>query len=141
MRDEQIECIEYQDRYTVIPDDGTVRDTVRHSSNEHACDCAHPDTAQYAHVAVFVILVRFVVAAGDPRESAAKEAIFDGGEVGVGLYNHYILDCETVASWVYCQHYPRLDKSNFGEAYLWPKHGTGKDRKERSVAQKQGCST
>jgi len=100
MRNEQVECVQHQNRNAVVPYNCSSRDTIRYSSNKRASDRSHPNAAQYAHVTVLVVLMCLVVTAGNPCESAAEEAVFDSGEVGVGLDDHDVLDCETVASWV-----------------------------------------
>lgn len=55
-----------------------------------------PEPAEDAHVAVLVALVGLCVARGGPHQLDVEEAVLDGGQVGVGLDQHDVLDVHAV---------------------------------------------
>lgn len=67
-----------------------------HSADHAAKGGYAPDPAEDTHVAVFVALVGLGVPGGGPHQLDVEEAILDGGQVGVGLDEHDVLDVHAV---------------------------------------------
>lgn len=67
-----------------------------HSTDHAAKGGDAPDPAEDTHVAVLVALVGLGVPGGGPHQLDVEEAILDGGQVGVGLDQHDVLDVHSV---------------------------------------------
>lgn len=80
----------------VIPMQPLKPDSVNNSSNHTTHIKNRPQRAQHAHVAVLVALVCLLISRSSPEELDTEETVLDGGQVGVRLHNHDVLDVEAV---------------------------------------------
>lgn len=71
-------------------------DPVNHRSG-HTTNIANgPEGAQHAHMEILVALMGLLVSGRSPEELDAEETVLDGGQVGVRLHDHDVLDVEAV---------------------------------------------
>lgn len=95
MRNVKVVKIEHNQRNGVVPREA-IHQPVRHGADHAAQHEYDPQPAEDAHVAVLVALVGLGVARGGPEQLDAEEAVLDGGQVGVGLDEHDVLDVHAV---------------------------------------------
>lgn len=95
MRNVEIVEVQHDQRDWVVPLE-SVGEPPGHGADHPAKGGYAPDPAEDAHVAVLVALVGLGVARGGPHQLDVEEAVLDGGQVGVGLDQHDVLDVHAV---------------------------------------------